>query len=84
MRRFRLSTLMLLIVIAALGLALVEQERRADQRAAELGNLLAEPLPVVLPTQQQETLREKWSDDNYGDDENDSIKRLNRRIRAKL
>jgi hypothetical protein len=36
MRRFRLSTLMLLVVIAALGVALVVQERRATRREAEL------------------------------------------------
>jgi hypothetical protein len=36
MKRFRLSTLLLLIVIAALSLALVMQERRAAQREAEL------------------------------------------------
>jgi hypothetical protein len=36
MKRFRLSTLLLLVVIAALSLALVMQERRAAQREAEL------------------------------------------------
>jgi hypothetical protein len=36
MKRFRLSTLLLLVVIAALSLALVTQERRAAQREAEL------------------------------------------------
>jgi hypothetical protein len=36
MKRFRLSTLLLLIVIAALSLALVMQERRATQREADL------------------------------------------------
>jgi hypothetical protein len=36
MKRFRLSTLMLLIVIAALGIALVMQHRRAARREAEL------------------------------------------------
>jgi hypothetical protein len=36
MRRFRLSTLMLLIVIAALCIALVVRERRAARREAEL------------------------------------------------
>ena len=35
MRRFRLSTLMLLIVIAALGVALVVQHDRAARREAE-------------------------------------------------
>jgi hypothetical protein len=36
MKRFRLSTLLLLVVIAALSLALLEQERRAAQREADL------------------------------------------------
>jgi hypothetical protein len=36
MKRFRLSTLMLLIVIAALCLALVVQHNRAAQREAKL------------------------------------------------
>ncbi len=36
MKRFRLSTLLLLVVIAALCLALVMQERRAARREAEL------------------------------------------------
>ena len=36
MKRFRLSTLLLLVVIAALSLALVIQERRAARREAEL------------------------------------------------
>ena len=35
MRRIRLSTQMLLIVLAALGLALVVEYRRADRRWAE-------------------------------------------------
>jgi hypothetical protein len=36
MRRFRLSTLLLLVVTAALSLALVIQERRAARREAEI------------------------------------------------
>jgi len=36
MKRFRLNTLLLLVVIAALSLALVMQERRAARREAEL------------------------------------------------
>ena len=36
MKRFRLSTLLLLVVIAALSLALIMQERRAARREAEL------------------------------------------------
>jgi hypothetical protein len=41
MKRFRLSTLMLLIVIAALVVALVVQDRRAARREAELRSKLA-------------------------------------------
>jgi cell division protein FtsL len=36
MRRFRLSTLLLLIVIAAMGLGLIVQELRHRRRVAEL------------------------------------------------
>jgi hypothetical protein len=36
MKRFRLSTLLLLVVIAALSLALVVQERRAARRESNL------------------------------------------------
>ena len=36
MRRFRLSTLMLLIAIAALSVALIMQQQRAARREAEL------------------------------------------------
>ncbi len=40
MKRFRLSTLMLLIVIAALCVALVVQHQRASRREAELESRL--------------------------------------------
>jgi hypothetical protein len=36
MKRFRLSTLLLLVIIAALSVALVVQERRAARREADL------------------------------------------------
>jgi hypothetical protein len=42
MKRFRLSTLMLLIVIAALCVALVVQQRQASRREAELRVRMAE------------------------------------------
>lgn len=42
MRRLRLSTMMLLIVLAALGLALVVEYRRAARREVELQARLAE------------------------------------------
>jgi hypothetical protein len=45
MRRFRLSTLMLLIVIAALGTGLVVQHQRAARREAELEKELKLYLP---------------------------------------
>ena len=41
MKRFRLSTLMLLIVIAALAVALVVQDQRAARREAEQRELAA-------------------------------------------
>ena len=47
MRRIRLSTLMLLIVIAALSVALMEQRRRAARREALLEARLAEANAVV-------------------------------------
>jgi hypothetical protein len=47
MKRFRLSTLMLLIVIVALGTALMVQHHRAARREAELQARLAEANAVV-------------------------------------
>jgi hypothetical protein len=40
MKRFRLSTLMLLILIAAFGIALVVQHQRASRREAEFQSRL--------------------------------------------
>jgi hypothetical protein len=54
MKRFRLSTLMLLVVIAALGIALVVQYRRYARREAELQVRLTQAWPVFLK-QQKET-----------------------------
>jgi len=59
MKRFRLSTLLLLVVIAALSLALVMQERRAARREAELEFRLVimehvRFQPVVYQTQPME------------------------------
>ena len=59
MKRFRLSTLMLLIVISALSLALVIQERRAARREAELQLRFAlmeqmRAQPVIYETQPME------------------------------
>ena len=36
MTRFRLATLMLLVVVAAMAIALFVQQKRADQREGEL------------------------------------------------
>jgi colicin import membrane protein len=55
MKRFRLSTLMLLIVIAALGTALVMQQRRAARREAELQARLAQSWPLFLKQQREDT-----------------------------
>ena len=56
MRRFRLSTLMLLVVIAALGVALVVQQRRSARREADLQARLAQSWPVYLKQQREEAL----------------------------
>ena len=56
MKRVRLSTLMLLIVIAALGVALVVQQRRAARREADLQARLAQSWPVYLTHQREEAL----------------------------
>jgi hypothetical protein len=42
MIRCRLSTLLLLVVLAALGLAMVVEYRQAARRMSELGDRLAE------------------------------------------
>lgn len=55
MRRFRLGTLMLLIVIAALFLALVVQNHRAARREAELQARLAQSWPLFLKQQREDT-----------------------------
>jgi hypothetical protein len=52
MRRFRLSTLMLLIVVAAQGVALVMQRRRE----AELQARLAQSWPLYLKQQREDAL----------------------------
>ncbi len=54
MKRYRLSTLMLLIVIAALSIALVVQYRRYARREAELRARLAQAWPAFVK-QQKET-----------------------------
>jgi hypothetical protein len=54
MKRFRLRTLMLLIVIAALCVALVVQHNRASQREAALQARLALAWPLYLQQQMQD------------------------------
>jgi hypothetical protein len=54
MKRFRLSTLMLLIVIAALGITLVVQHRRAIRTEAELRARLSQSWPLFLKQQQDD------------------------------
>jgi hypothetical protein len=63
MRRFRLSTLMLLVVIAALCVALVGQQQRAARqhdravrREAELQARLAQSWPLFLKQQQRKDI----------------------------
>ncbi len=51
MKRFRLRTLMLLIVIAALCVALVVQHNRASQREPALQARLARSWPLYLQQQ---------------------------------
>jgi hypothetical protein len=57
MRRFRLSTLMLLVVIAALCVGLVVEQRRAARREAELQARLAQSWPVFLKSKQQADIK---------------------------
>ena len=55
MRRFRLSTLMLLIVIAALGITVVMQQVRAARREAKLRDAMAQIRPLrQFPTSNEE------------------------------
>jgi hypothetical protein len=63
MRRIRPSTLMLLIVIAALGIGLIVQDRRAARREAELNARLAQRgefieriMPLVKQLQSQRSV----------------------------
>ncbi|HEV3338944.1 MAG TPA: hypothetical protein VG125_01265 [Pirellulales bacterium] len=51
MKRFRLSTLMLLVVIAALGIGLVVEHQRAARREAELQAQLAKLVNTNMPIQ---------------------------------
>lgn len=78
MRQFRLSTLMLLILFMAVGVAVVVHKQREAQQEAELQAQLAQPLPVVLPPRQRKTRMMIRTDD-----ENDLIKRLNEQLSGK-
>jgi hypothetical protein len=55
MRRFRMSTLMLLIVIAALGIALVVQQQRSARREAEFRVTLRRAL-LLTPSPRSEDI----------------------------
>jgi hypothetical protein len=59
MRRFRLSTLMLLIAIAALGVALVVKQRRAARREAELRDRLNSAENKLWMLEQQNLLMQR-------------------------
>jgi hypothetical protein len=54
MKRFRLSTLMLLIVIAALGGGLTVQHHRASRREAKLQARLAQSWPLFVKQQRED------------------------------
>jgi hypothetical protein len=59
MNRFRLSTLLLLIVISALCVALFVQKKRADQREGELkARLQAKTIIGQFPEAHSATQRE--------------------------
>jgi hypothetical protein len=86
MKRFRLSTLMLLVVIVGLAIALVVQERRAARREvqlqAEIADLQARLRPLSAsffrsPQMQRTMMRMQ------NDSEDDLIKQLNRQISGK-
>ncbi len=61
MRRFRLNTLMLLTLIAALSVALVVQQRQAARREAELQALISRLDAQVFTYKRQEMEREAAS-----------------------
>jgi hypothetical protein len=61
MKRFRLSTLLILIVVAALSLGLLEQGRRAGRREAELRLRIAEKDREIAEMRVFMRLNEKFS-----------------------
>jgi peptidoglycan hydrolase CwlO-like protein len=54
MKRLRLSTVMLLVVIASLVMALVVQHNRAARREAELQARLAQSWPLLVEKKQRD------------------------------
>ena len=54
--RFRIGTLLLLVIIAALATALWVQHERAARREAELQARLAESWPLLVEKRQMEAL----------------------------
>jgi hypothetical protein len=59
MKRFRLSTLMTMIVIAALCICLAVQHQRAAQREAALQARLAVSWPVYVKQQKMQKLMQE-------------------------
>jgi hypothetical protein len=59
MKRFRLSTLLLLVVVAAMGIALVVQQERARRWEAEINKREAE-LRAESKRLDQVELSERW------------------------
>jgi competence protein ComGF len=54
MKRFRLSTLLLLIIIAAMAIALVVEHVQTSRREAELQARLAQSWPLFLKQQRED------------------------------
>ncbi len=68
MKRFHLSTLLLVVVIAALGLAVLEQGLRARRREselrAEIARLVSDHRAEIARLKQADVARE-WETANY-------------------
>ena len=84
MKRFRLSTLMLLIVIAALSIALVVRKRRSARREAKLRTELADlqARRVQYRWVAIQPPKQKAMPAMHIDREHEVIQRLNKQISA--
>jgi hypothetical protein len=71
MKRFRLSTLMLLIVVAALATALVVQSDRAARREAELRSRISKLEAIDTMIQLHEANERRWQYGPRGDEANE-------------